>query len=164
MKKRPKPEKHKQLKVEPKVHRDRLRPSRVCRVYPDPDAPFVVEVRISKHRRAMRDEINFHEGEEFAKTVSRDCMGLVRSWWGPRTRRLGVLRARRIVARVFLNVKDLRARPSEIVAHECGHAAMAWARIQRANLNHMAGEEVMCYAVGHLVRQVNYFCFAYKVW
>lgn len=67
-------------------------------------------------------------------------------------------------ARMFLNVKDLKARPSEIVAHECGHAAMAWARLQRANLRQMLGEEVMCYALGRLVAQVNRVCFASGAW
>lgn len=65
---------------------------------------------------------------------------------------------------MFLNVRDLRDRPSEIVAHECAHAAMAWARLQHARLWRMDGEEVLCYAVGHLVKQVNRVCFAHGVW
>lgn len=164
MTRRPRPQKRKRQRVEPKVHRDRLRPCRVFRVEPEPGRPFVVEVRIAKHRRAMRDEMSYHEGAAFAAEVELECMGLVRTWWGKRTRCSAVIRPRGIVARMFLNVRDLRARPSEIIAHECTHAAMGWARLQRAQLGWMAGEEVLAYAVGRLVKQVNRVCYAHGVW
>lgn len=159
-----KSQKRKRIKVERAVHRNRLSAGRVHRVYPDPSRPFVVEVRIARDGRRMRGLMNFHDGEKLAASCERNCMGLVRTWHHPMTRRAGVVRARNIVARMYLNVRDLQARPSEIVAHECAHAGMGWARLQRANLDVMPGEEVLAYAVGHLVRQVNRVCFAERVW
>lgn len=115
----------------------------------------------------MRDEMNYHEGEEFARTVERECMGLVRTWHDPKTRRLGVARRGGLVARMFLNVKDLREKPSTIIPHECTHAAMAWARVRgiglRAAQKSMPDEEVIAYAVVDLVRQVNRVAFAMGV-
>lgn len=157
-------QKRKRIKVERSVHRDRLSAGRVHRVHPDPSLPFIVEVRLARDRRRMRDLMNFHDGEKAAASCERECMGLVRTWHQPRTRRAGIVRRRGLVARMYLNVRDLQARPSEIVAHECAHAGMGWARFQRANLNYMTGEEVLAYAVGNLVRQVNRVCFAEKVW
>jgi hypothetical protein len=168
LQRKPRPQKKQRQRIERSVHRDRLRPSRVFRVRPDKSRPFVVEVRISKHRSAMRDEMSFHEGAEFAMTVERECMGLVRSWWGPRTRRAGVVRPRGVVARMFLNTRDLRNHPSTIVPHESTHAAMAWARFRGVSLDRaqssMPDEEVIAYAVGDLVRQINRVCFAHGVW
>lgn len=80
-------------------------------------------------------------------------MGLVRTWHRVRRPFGGVSRPNLLVARIYLNARDLRARPNEIVSHEATHAAMGWARHQSANLHHMPGEEVLAYAVGHMVRQ-----------
>lgn len=137
-------------------------PARVFRVYPDPSLPFVVEVRIARTRRHMREEmrrIDHAKGDD----LDPRCMGLVRHWMSIPTGRL-VYRPRGLVARMYLNVPDLREKPSEIVSHECTHAGMAWARLRRANLAHMPGEEVLCHAVGQLVRQVNSACYAHQVW
>jgi len=164
MKRRAKPQQRQRMKREPRLHRDRTQPARVFRVKPDPALPFVVEVRVARNRRAMRWAINFHEGQRAADGIELECMGFVRSWWGRRTRRQGIVRARQIVARMFLNVPDLRKRPSEIVAHESTHAAMAWARFRGANLDVMPGEEVACYAAGQLVRQINHHLYAMRVW
>jgi hypothetical protein len=164
VKKLPKPQKRKRMKVERKVHRERLSAGRVYRVYPDFRRPFVVELRLARDGRRMRGLMDFHDGKKLADEVERECMGLVRTWWGPRTRRAGVVRRRQMVARMYLNVRDLRAHPSEIVPHECVHAAMAWARFQRVNLNVMPGEEIMAHAAGRLVVQINRICFAEKVW
>jgi hypothetical protein len=41
---------------------------------------------------------------------------------------------------------------------------MAWARLRRANLEHMTGEEVMCYALGRMVQQLVRVVFAYRIW
>lgn len=90
-------------------------------------------------------------------------MGLVKHYTDSITGAF-VYRPGGMVARMYLNVRDLRERPSEIVAHECGHAAMAWARLRGANLRRMPGEEVMCYALGRLVSQVNRCCYASGVW
>lgn len=91
------------------------------------------------------------------------CMGLVRSWQSVVDGR-NVYRPRGVIARMHLNVRDLRAKPSEIVSHECTHAGMAWVRLRRADLSVMPGEEVLCHAVGQLVRQVNSACYAHGVW
>lgn len=160
MKRRPKPTKRVRQRVERHIHRDRTAPGRVFRVHPDPSLPFIVEVRVTRTRRRMREATDFHEGRRHGEV---DCMGLVKHYYSRVTGR-PVIRPRGMVARMYLNVRDLRARPSEIVSHECGHAAMAWARIRRANLRVMPGEEVMCYALGHLVRQCNHHLYAMKVW
>jgi hypothetical protein len=94
----------------------------------------------------------------------REVAGLVRTWYGKHTRRPGVVRPGQLVARMYLNRVDLRKRPGEIVSHECGHAAMGWARFRQANLHLMDGEEVMCHALGQLVKQVNRICYAEGVW
>lgn len=164
MTKRPKPQRRQRQKLERRVHRDRLRPARVYRVQPDPEHPCVVEVRIAQDGRRMRESMNFHDGQRLSAGVERNCMGLVRTWHSPRQRRAGITRQRFLVARMYLNVRDLRERPSEIVSHECTHAAMAYARLRRANLDVMPGEEVLAHSVGRLVQQVNRVCYAMGVW
>ena len=142
-------------------------PARLFRVYPDPSRPtFVVEVRISRTPKHMRAEINRFQGHAGGKESFRDTAGLVRSYYNRITGRQVTRPAAggRVVARMFLNLHDLRKRPSELVAHECTHAGMAWARYCKANLGVMPGEEVLCYAVGKLVRQVNAACYAHHVW
>lgn len=69
-----------------------------------------------------------------------------------------------IVARVYLNKRDLRCSPGEIISHECTHAGMGYARLERANLKYMRGEEVLAHAVGRMVAQLNRVCYAEKVW
>lgn len=164
MKRRLKPERRKRVKVEPRVPRSRFYPARKFLVTPDPSRPFVVLVLLARDRRRMREAISWHEGSAFADSVERECMGLVRHYYASRQNWRPVIRPGGVVARIFLNARDLQDRPSEIVSHECGHAAMAWARLQRADLRRMAGEEVMCYALGRLVAQVNRICFAHGVW
>lgn len=139
----------------------RTYPARVFRVSPDPALPYVVEVRIARTRRHMRSEIDRMEGIGNAPEV--ECMGLVRSWHNKIRGNSMAIRGM-IVARVFLNVPDLREKPGEIVSHECTHAGMAWARMRGANLGVMPGEEVLCYAVGRMVSQVNRVCYAAGVW
>lgn len=90
-------------------------------------------------------------------------MGLVRSWHSSITGR-SVVRPGGRIARMYLNRCDLRRKPSEIVAHECTHAGMAWARFNHTSLAGMAGEEVLCYAVGKMVAQLNRIGYAEKVW
>lgn len=144
-----------------RIHANRITPARVFRVRPDPGAPFIVEVRIARSRRRMLDEMRRLDG---AEDIEDECMGLVRSWHYPSLRGAARLRAGRMVARMYLNVPDLRERPSEIVAHECAHAGMAWARWRGVNIKDMKGEEVMCYAVGRLVKQINAIGYSMGVW
>ena len=91
-----------------------------------------------------------------------ETQGMVRHWYGKVTGRFSI-RPRGIIARMYLNERDLQNRPSEIVAHECTHAGMAWARLRSAKLNHMPGEEVLCHAVGQMVKQVNHYLYAFGV-
>jgi len=159
MKRRAKPQRRVFAKPVRRVHRNRTYCARLFRVKPDPALPFVVEVRIASSRKRMHDEVGRCDGAAAIRDIESDCMGMVRSYYS----RIGgrpVIRPGGLVARMFLNRQDLRRKPGEIVGHECGHAAMAWARLQRANLNHMPGEEVMCYALGRLVAQVNRVCYA----
>ena len=142
----------------------RVMPARVFRVRPDPSLPFVVEVRIARTRRLMHEEMRRVCGEKAAlEAYHPEMMGLVRHWLSKINGRY-TIRPGQMVARMYLNVKDMRDRPNEIVSHECAHAGMAWARIRKANLREMDGEEVMCYAVGNLVKQVNRVCYAHGVW
>lgn len=163
MKKRPKLEKRQRQKLGRVVHRDRVMPARVWRVHPEPGRPHIVEVRIARSRRAMRDEmrrIDDAKGED----LNVGCMGLVRHWHHTRGRRHTRCLAGYLLVRMYLNVPDLRDYPAEIVGHECTHAGMAWARLRRADLNVMAGEEVLAYAVGRLTEQVNRVAHAMGVW
>jgi hypothetical protein len=164
MTRRPRLKKRIRQKRELCVHRNRLAPGRVFRVRPNPSEPFMVEVRLATSGRRMRELMNFHEGEKCAKSVEGECLGLVRTWYSKRRRQSAVVRPRQLVARMYLNIRDLRERPSEIVSHECVHAAMGYARLKRARLSIMPGEEVLAHAVGNLVREVNKVCYASKVW
>jgi len=145
------------------LHRNRLMPARVFRIYPDrqefPRA--VVEVRICRNARRLA-ESNRQQGwppdpDDF------HCAGMVRSFARASTD-TPRLHNGAVVAHMWLSCKDLRIRPGEIVSHECGHAAMAWARWRRADLGRMPGEEVMCYALGRLVAQLNRVLYAAGVW
>jgi hypothetical protein len=124
-------------------------------VRPDPASPLKVEVRIARTRAHMRGEMRRLDHS----TDCDDAAGLCRTWSSKITGKPAI-RPRQVVARIFLNAQDLRTRPGEIVSHECAHAAMGWARLRRANLSKMEGEEVMCYALGRLVAQVNRICYA----
>ncbi len=134
-------------------------PARCFRIYPD-RAVFpraVVEVRICKNSRQVADSSR-QQGWPYDPDDAR-CAGMVRffaraSTGAPR------LHNGSVVAHLWLSVRDVRKRPGEIVAHECGHAAMAWARWRRVNLSVMPGEEVMCYALGRLVAQLNRVLYA----
>lgn len=129
--------------------------SRRFEVKPDPSLPYMVEVRIASTRAHMRGEMLRIDGYEDSPRIE----GLCRHWCGRQSGKT-VARPRGMVARIYLNAQALSKRPSEITSHECGHAAMVWARFRRANLQEMEGEEVMCYALGRLVAQVNRICYA----
>lgn len=145
------------------IHRARLLPARLFRIWPD-RAQFphaIVEVRFCRDTRRLVESTR-QQGWP-ADPDDYRCAGMVRDF-GSRTRPFGsrrmVLHGGRVVAQMWLSVRDVRQRQSEIVSHECGHAAMAWARWRGANLDRMPGEEVMCYALGRMVAQVNRICYA----
>lgn len=124
-------------------------------VHPDPTSPLIVEVRIARSSRHMKGEMKRLDGYD----AEAGLAGLCRTWHYKITGRPAI-RPRGVVARIFLNKQDLAKRPSELVAHECAHAAMGWARLRRADLSRMHGEEVMAYALGRLTAQVNRACYA----
>lgn len=69
----------------------------------------------------------------------------------------------RIVARIYLNRKDLKLDSADLTSHEAGHAAVAWARFVGADLTTEEGEETMCYALGRLVHQITRCLYAEHV-
>lgn len=121
----------------------------VIRIKPDPVRPFWVCVRVSPTRSHMRVTARFVSGVEIEESVR-----------GAVVTRSSVLRGTQKVLKgaytcyMFLNARDLKDAPAEIVSHECGHAAMAWARQQKANLSVIDGEEVMCYALGRMTQNL----------
>jgi hypothetical protein len=146
------------------VPRSRLYPARLFRIYPDPDEypRAVVEVRFCRDTRRLCDSLRQQGYRVIPQEL--ESAGVVRSGFGRRGRRwddsrTGLYRGH-VVAQMWLSVRALQRRPSEITSHECGHAAMAWARWRGANLGVMPGEEVMCYALGRLVAQLNRVCYA----
>lgn len=157
---RPKPQRRQRARRVLVVHKQHLMPrARLFRLYPDkeefPNA--VVEVRICRDARRLTESHRQqgwpHDPDDF------HCAGMVRSFARASTG-LPRLHHGRLVAHMWLSQKDLYTRPGEITSHECGHAAMAWARWRGANLGVMPGEEVMCYALGRLVAQINRVCHA----
>jgi hypothetical protein len=141
------------------IHRIRLTPARLFRIYPDPDEypQAVVEVRFCRDTRRLCDSIRQCGWD--LRHGDGESAGLVKSFGRTGSGRQSMLRGR-VVAQMWLSVRALQHRPSEITSHECGHAAMAWARWRGANLGVMPGEEVMCYALGRLVAQLNRVCYA----
>ncbi|MES3022752.1 MAG: hypothetical protein V4857_14325 [Pseudomonadota bacterium] len=133
--------------------------ARIAYLKPDPSAWPVVKVFISPNRRHMRTQAQWVDR---SRTCAR-TQGQVFSWQkGPR-RRAHLVRGR-IVARMYLNVDDLKAEPAELMAHECAHAGMAWARWRRVDLTNMEhGEEVLCYAVGRMMTQLNNIAYKFGV-
>ncbi len=71
-----------------------------------------------------------------------------------------VVRPGFVIANMYLNRFDLKRNPTEIIAHECVHAGMAWATLRKETLKKMASEEVLAYATGDMTRQVTAICYA----
>ncbi len=146
-----KPARRQRQRVDRLAPPNKSMPGRKFRVYPEPGRPHVVEVHVARNSRHMREDIRRLYDPKWSCTRTE---GMLASWRSKIDRR-PVIRPGQVVARMFLNVQALRRRPGEIVSHECTHAGMAWARLRRANLRFMEGEEVLCYAVGRMVEQVN---------
>ncbi len=128
-------------------------------IKPDLDKPFVVELYISPTRKHMHTAANHIDGQN----ERPDFAGMVRHYSSRATGRKVVLPGQ-IIAKMFLNADDIRKNGGEIVAHECTHAGMAWSRLRKAQLSVMPGEEVLCYAVGVLAKQVNRICYKMGIW
>lgn len=129
-------------------------------MWPDPDKPHVVQLYLSPTRPHMRVAVSHKDGDWAA---CNRTAGMVRRYYSKVTGRQ-VVRPGMIIARMFLNVRDLRRNGMEIISHESAHSGMAWAELRKANLAVMPGEEVMAYAVGRIARQVNQICQMTGVW
>ena len=149
---RAKPEKRQRVPLRPRA--------RVHYLRPDPAMPHLVQLFLSPTRQHMRATVYMKDNDWAA---CPDTAGMVRHYFSRATGRYAV-RPGLIIARMFLNAADLRHGGTEIISHECTHAGMAWARLRSANLRHMPGEEVLCYAVGRMTRQAVNLCHAAGVW
>ena len=149
---RAKPEKQQRLPARPRA--------KVHYLKPDPNMPHVVQLFLSPTRQHMRATVWMKEQDWAACPLTA---GMVRHYMSKVDGRY-VVRPGHIIARMFLNAVDLRRNGMEIISHECTHAGMAWARLRRENLRRMVGEEVLCYAVGRMARQVNNISQMCRIW
>jgi hypothetical protein len=129
-------------------------------LHPEPGMPHVVQLFLSPTQQHMHATVFQKDGEWSACPRTA---GMVRHYTSKVTGRY-VVRPGHIIARMFLNAVDLRRNGMEIISHECTHAGMAWARLRRANLRQMPGEEVLCYATGRMARQVNRIGQIHRIW
>lgn len=126
---------------------------------PEPGRPFKVELRVARTRHLMRTEVKRLTGTE----VGPECRGAVTHYRHKFGHVHRVTPSQR-VAIMFLNAKDIQDDGANIIAHECTHAGLAYARNRRANLAHMPGEEVAAYAVGYMMRQVCAITRHMRIW
>lgn len=163
MKRRAKPQKRVRQKVRRLLHRNRLTPAMRFDLEVKQGLPWRVEVRLGYDKRRMHDAMRCCEGERHQWDPR--CEGQVTHWWHGNLKRAKTYE-RHLIARMYLNVRDLRNRPNEIIAHECTHAAMAWCRVALPSVHSLArmeGEEVLAYAAGHLNRQLTWHLYARRV-
>lgn len=126
---------------------------------PEPGQPFKVELRIARTRHLMRTEVKRLTGNE----VGPDCRGAV-THFRHKFGHVHRVKPGQRVAIMHLNAQDIRDDGANIIAHECTHAGLAYARNRRANLDHMSGEEVAAYAVGRMVRQTCAIARYMRIW
>lgn len=126
---------------------------------PEPGRPFRVELRVARTRHLMRTEMLRLHGT----AVEAECRGAVNHFVHKFGHKHRVIPRQR-VAVMHLNAKDIQEDGANIIAHECTHAGLAYARNRRANLDHMPGEEVAAYAVGYMMRQVCAIARQMRIW
>lgn len=144
--------------IHKQAHQERVF-SRRWLLEPEPGKPFKVELRIARTRHLMRTEIKRLTQNE----VEPECRGAVTHYRHSFGHKHRVVSGQR-VAIMFLNAKDIQDDGANIIAHECTHAGLAYARNRRANLAHMPGEEVAAYAVGYMTREVCAIARYMKIW
>jgi hypothetical protein len=128
---------------------------------PDPGRPFKVELRIARTRHLMRTEVMRLQGNH--KDVGPECRGAVLHYVHKFGHKHRVVRGQ-CVAVMYLNAKDIKDDGANIIAHECTHAGLAYARNRRADLAKMPGEEVAAYAVGFMMRQACKIAHQMQIW
>lgn len=129
------------------------------RAYVNEQRWHYVQVRVSADRKQMHKDMKStgHAWSDLdsARHIAGQCSGVAEY------DKAGKLTGK--IAVMFLNVADLHKNPSEIIAHECTHAAMRHATNRKVDLSVMEGEEVLCYAVGHLTREIVNRCHKLKI-
>lgn len=128
---------------------------RIYRLKPDPSFKLVnVEVRLFRSQIEMNMGRYAYEGRT-ANFSDHRTLGFCCDYYRKTGQRQPRLIWRHVVARVYMNVKDIRREPVDLPIHELGHAALAYARYRRADLKTIEGEEVACYALGRMAAQLN---------
>lgn len=127
----------------------------------EPGRPFKMELRIARTAHLMRTEVMRLHGP--GKDMGPECRGAVLHYVHRFGHKHRVVR-NQVVCVMYLNAKDIQDDGANIIAHECTHAGLAYARNRRANLDHMPGEEVAAYAVGRLTREVCAIARHMRIW
>ncbi|MES2320190.1 MAG: hypothetical protein V4631_22155 [Pseudomonadota bacterium] len=123
--------------------------------------PFKLELRIARTAHLMRTEVMRLHGP--GKDMGPECRGAVLHYQHRFGHKHRVVRGQ-VVCAMYLNAKDIQDDGANIIAHECTHAGLAYARNRRADLDHMPGEEVAAYAVGRLTREVCAIARYMRIW
>lgn len=138
------------------------------RVYPGPRRRgLYVEVVVYATKAAMLAGLRDNHRPGGAQRHSRRVNGVCESFRVQRLDKAGRWRSTPCFARVNLYRRGLTA---EIIAHEFGHAALAWA--ERKGLlaalaerdTDMTAEELVCYALGRMVNRFTLRARALRLW
>lgn len=145
-----------------RLPRDRTKPGRVLlRLLVGHGSPAMLEVRVARDRRRFVEAVNFHECQKTADHMddgSGPAFACVVHTWASKIKRSPKSLVTRgptgkLFARMYLSIPILRKHGIEIVAHECGHAALAWARHRKADLERDE-ENDFAYPLGLMVNEI----------
>ena len=124
------------------------------RIYPD-DRALYFKVYVWPSKAAMLAHLR-----SMNLSASRDTVAQCSSYSIAKIKG-GHWRTKPILGEINFHAKQLNA---EVVSHECGHAALSWARrkkFKKFNLEDLPigplvsrNEERFCYALGHMVNQI----------
>lgn len=141
-----------------------MKPLTSFRIYPD-DRALYFKVHVWPSKAAMLTHLRSME-----LPASRDTVAQCSSYSIGKLRG-GYWRTKPILGEINLHSKQLNA---EVVSHECGHAALSWARrkkFKQFNLDDLPtgrlvsrNEERFCYALGHMVNQIAIKLTKAKIW
>jgi len=139
----------------------------------EPGRPHLVELRYARTKSLRRAEMRRLDHCTSLDRSGASCI----SWSIKTTGRPTINKPRRVVARIYVDKQTLmRMGAPEILAHECTHAGVAWARFRGAKIDERSNrqrvgkpigervanddEELLCYAVGRLVQRLNNWLYA----